>query len=243
MDWLSFSRPLIIGHRGASADAPENTLAAFALAQAQGADGVELDVQLSADGRAVIIHDTTVDRTTNGSGKVSDMTLAELQSLDAGMGQTIPTLDELFEMMGPGILYNVELKPFAVDAAGLATAVADRIQAHNLESQVLVSSFNPLMVRQARQHLTPQTMVAHIWYMKQFKYKYLLAKAEAHHPKHTLVDEAYMAWARKHGWRVHTWAADDPVEAQRLIDLGVNGLITNKPQFLRESLGWVTHES
>ncbi len=243
MDWLSFSRPLIIGHRGASADAPENTLAAFALAQAQGADGVELDAQLSADGRVVIIHDTTVDRTTNGSGKVSELTVAELQTLDAGMGQTIPTLDELFEMMGPDILYNVELKPFAVDADGLATAVAGRIQAHNLASQVLVSSFNPLMVRRARQHLTPQTLAAHLWYKKQFKYKYLLAKAEAHHPKHTLVDEAYMAWARKHGWRVHTWAVDDPAEARRLVDLGVNGLITNKPQFLRESLGWTAYES
>lgn len=240
MDWLSSSRPLIIGHRGASADAPENSLAAFALAKEQGADGVELDVQLSRDDRIVIIHDTTVDRTTNGSGKVSELTLKELQALDAGQGQTIPTLDELLEMLGPSILYNIELKPFAVDADSLATAVADRILAHNLANQVLVSSFNPMMVRRARQHLTPETMVAHIWYKKQFKYKYLLAKAEAHHPKHTLVDEKYMNWARKHGWRVHTWAVDEPEEARRLLDLGVHGLITNKPQFLRESLGWAS---
>ncbi len=243
MDWLSFSRPLIIGHRGASADAPENTLAAFTLAQAQGADGIELDVQLSADGQVVIMHDTTVDRTTNGRGNVSDMTVAQLQTLDAGQGQTVPTLDELFETMGPHILYNVEMKPFAVDAERLATAVASRIRAHNLAAQVLVSSFNPLMVRRARQHLTAQTMVAHLWYKKQFKYKYLLAQAEAHHPQHGLVDAAYMAWARKQGWRVHTWAVDDPAEARRLIDLGVNGLITNKPQFLRESLGWTEHEN
>ena len=79
--WLTATHPLIIGHRGAGADAPENTLAAFALALEQNADGIEFDVQLSADGVPVIIHDDTVDRTCNGTGRVTDLTLAELQAL------------------------------------------------------------------------------------------------------------------------------------------------------------------
>ncbi len=93
MDWLTAAGPLIIGHRGASAYAPENTLAAFGLAVDLGADGIELDVQLTADGRLVIIHDLDVARTTDGQGKVSDLTAPELQAFDAGEGQTIPTLD------------------------------------------------------------------------------------------------------------------------------------------------------
>ncbi|RIK22153.1 MAG: glycerophosphodiester phosphodiesterase, partial [Anaerolineae bacterium] len=107
--WLTADRPLIIGHRGASADAPENTLAAFALALEQNADGIELDVQLSADGVPVIIHDDDVDRTTDGAGRVHDLTLAELRALTIAGEHAIPTLDELFEMLGRRPLYNVEL--------------------------------------------------------------------------------------------------------------------------------------
>ena len=132
LDWSSAQRPLIIGHRGASAAAPENTLAAFALAQAQGADGIELDVQLSADGWPVVMHDSKLERTTNGQGRVQQLSLAQLQELDAGQGQTIPTLDEVFETLGPNFLYNVELKTAAFRDDGLAAAVADRIQAHHV---------------------------------------------------------------------------------------------------------------
>ena len=241
MDWSSAQRPLIIGHRGASADAPENTLAAFALAQAQGADGIEFDVQLSADGWPVIIHDANLARTTNGQGRVQDHTLAQLQALDAGQGQPIPTLDELFETLGPNFLYNVELKTAALRDTGLAAAVADRIQAHHLERQTVVSSFNPLAVRWARRHLTQSTWVAHLSYKPGLTVKYRLSPSQAIHPHYRMVDAAYMAWTKKMGWRVHVWTVDDPAEAQRLADLGVHGIITNKPRLLRETL--FSHEN
>lgn len=236
MDWSSAQRPLIIGHRGASADAPENTLAAFALAQAQGADGIEFDVQLSADGWPVVIHDSQLARTTNGQGLVQQFTLAQLQELDAGEGQSIPTLDELFETLGPNFLYNVELKTAVLRDTGLAAAVADRIQAHHLERQTVVSSFNPLAVRWARRHLTRSTWVAHLSYKSGLKYKYLLASSQAVHPYYRLVDANYMAWAQKMGWRVHVWTVDDLAEAQRLADLGVHAIITNQPKRIRENL-------
>jgi glycerophosphoryl diester phosphodiesterase len=236
LDWSSAQRPLIIGHRGTSAEAPENTLAAFALAQAQGADGIELDVQLSADGWPVVIHDSELERTTSGRGQVQQLTLAQLQELDAGKGQTIPTLDEVFETLGPGFLYNVELKTAALRDTGLAAAVADRIQAHHVENQTIVSSFNPLAVRRARQHLTQSTWVAHLSYTTILKYKYLLAPSQAVHPHYRLVDADYMAWAKKMGWRVHVWTVDDPVEAQRLFDLGVHAIITNQPKLIRNAL-------
>jgi glycerophosphoryl diester phosphodiesterase len=98
--WLeSHTRPLIVGHRGASAHAPENTLAAFRLAREQGADAIELDAKRCASGEVVIMHDATLNRTTNGDGNVHEWSLAELHSLDAGKGERIPTLDEVLELV------------------------------------------------------------------------------------------------------------------------------------------------
>ncbi len=235
MDWLTAKKPLIIGHRGASAYAPENTLAAFELAIEQGADGIELDVQMSVDGRIMVIHDFDSARTTNGQGLVAELTAAELQSFDAGQGQRVPTLDELFETLGPRVLYNIELKYFGWRGRGLETAVADRIESFHLENNVLISSFNPLAIRRARRQLSRSVPVA-ILRRQDFKYGYLLAKSEADHPHFGMVDEAYMAWARKRGYRVNVWTVDEPDEARRLAALGVNGLITNKPDVILDSL-------
>lgn len=237
MDWHTAQTPLIIGHRGASAAAPENTLAAFGLAAEQGADGVELDVRLSADGDVVVIHDATVERTTTGRGKVRALRTAELRALDAGMEQGIPTLDDVFLTFGPSLLYNVELKDFGLSDGGLAIAVADRIEAYHLENQVVVSSFNPLAVRRARKSLSRTTMVAVIWEKGPRWLRHLGVQAEADHPHFSLVDEAYMAWAREKKYRVHVWTVDEPAEAQRLAALGVHGIITNNPALIREALG------
>lgn len=229
MDWLSGPTPLIIAHRGASADAPENTMAAFGLAMEQGAHGIEFDVRLSVDGNVVIMHDATVDRTTNGTGRVSKMSAAALRELDAGGGQPPPTLDDVFEALGPSMLYNVELKEFGLWGKGLEEAVADRIDAYHLHNQVLVSSFNPLAVRRVRRYLSVTTLTGLVWMKGPRTLSHLLASAQADHPHYPLVDEAYMAWARERGLRVHTWTVDEVREARRLVALGVHALITNRP--------------
>lgn len=236
MDWHTGDLPLIIGHRGASASAPENTLAAFGLAAEQGAQGVELDVRMAADGNVVVMHDRTVARTTGGSGTVAGLTTAELRSLDAGLGQPVPTLDDVFQAFGPALLYNVELKEWGVRGRGLEMAVADRIAAYHLENQVVVSSFNPLAVRRARRHLSRTTMTAVIWARRPRWLWHLPAETEADHPHHSLIDEAYMAWALEQGYRVHVWTVDEPGEARRLTRLGVHALITNKPDVISEAL-------
>jgi glycerophosphoryl diester phosphodiesterase len=237
MDWFSVTNPLIIGHRGASADAPENTLAAFQLAQAQGAEGIEFDVQLSADGWPVVMHDDDVARTTDGQGKVSALKLTDLKALTVGTDQQVPTLAEVFETLGPDFLYNVELKDFGVRDSGLATAVADCVRQFGYHHQVLASSFNPIMVRRARQKLAPESGVALIRYQAQMKAGHWLVEATADHPHYSLVNDDYMAWARENNLRVNVWTVDDTAEGRRLIDLGVHGLITNKPGTLREQLG------
>ncbi len=237
MNWqASTSFPLIIGHRGASADAPENTLAAFALALAQGADGVELDVQLSADGQLVVFHDSDVSRMTSGQGKVADLTLAELRRLTMAEEQMIPTLDEVLGEFGRQLLYNIEVKDFGWRNRGTETAVAQTIRAHQLEDRVLLSSFNPLALRRLRAVLPDHLPLALIRADGWLKYGYLLADGVADHPHYALVDETYVAWAKERGYLVNVWTVDAPEEAKRLRALGVNGIITNKPAFIRQQL-------
>ena len=233
MSWLSADRPLIIGHRGAAADAPENTLAAFALALEQGADGIELDVQLCADGVPVIMHDDTVDRTCDGAGRVGDLTLAELQLLTIDGAHPIPTLDDLFATFGRRTLYNVELKALGLDDGGLSAAVARIIAAHGVGEQVLISSFSPFTVRAAQRAMPAGVPVALLRERRVTRLAHALLRAAADHPYYPLVDEALMAWARRRGLRVNVWTVDDPTEARRLIRLGVHGIITNRPGEIR----------
>ncbi len=234
--WLTATHPLILGHRGASADAPENTLAAFALALEQNADGIELDVHLSADGVPVVIHDDTVDRTTDGEGRVADLSLAELRRLTIPGGHTIPTLDEVFETFGRRTLYNVELKGLRIDDGGLSAAVANAIEGHQVGERVLISAFSPFFVRQARRHLPRAVPVAHLRERRSTRVFHRFVRAEADHPAHTLVDESLMEWARREKVRVNVWTVDDPAEARRLLRLGVHGIITNRPGALRQAL-------
>nr|WP_048149033.1 glycerophosphodiester phosphodiesterase family protein [Palaeococcus ferrophilus] len=143
---MADKRIFVLGHRGYSAKYPENTLLAFRKAIEAGADGVELDVWLTRDGEVVVIHDETVDRTSNGSGKVKEMTLDELKSLDFGNGERIPTLEEVFEALPEDAIINVELKD-----ADAAEKAADIIKSHN-PSRVIVSSFLIDALREYRKY-------------------------------------------------------------------------------------------
>jgi len=134
----------IIAHRGASAQAPENTLAAFQLALDLQADGIELDVMLTGDQQVVVIHDEEVDRTTDGSGRVADMTLEEIRQLDAGQGEKVPTLSEVLDRFGGKLLINIELKNYTSIFDPLPVEVSKLIQSYDLVDDVLISSFPSL---------------------------------------------------------------------------------------------------
>ena len=147
----------MIAHRGASLIAPENTLLAFRLAAELGADAIELDVKLTADGHAVIHHDRTLDRTTDGSGPLSAKTLEELQRLDAGShldlkfsGESIPTLRQVFHEIGDRLLMNIELTNYARPFNGLPEVVSRMIFEFDLMGRVLISSFNPIALIKMR---------------------------------------------------------------------------------------------
>ncbi len=240
-------RPLNFAHRGASYEAPENTLAAFLLAAELGADGIEFDVQLSKDGAVVVIHDLALDKTTNGRGPVRARTLAELRALDAGSwfdrtfaGQQIPTLQEVIEAVGSRLLLNIELKAASLRDDGLAAAVVRLIEENNLLDRVVVSSFNPLAVWRVKR-LNPWVSVGLLYapdmpLMQRRPWLRPLLQPEALHPHYTLVDDRYVRWARKRGYRLHVWTVDDPGEMQRLAQQGVDLIITNRPDLLRQVL-------
>jgi len=228
----------VFAHRGASAAAPQNTLAAFRLAAEMGADGIELDVQLCRDGEVMVIHDFTVDGTTDGHGAVRDLTLAQLKELDAGSwfdpifaGERIPTLQEVFDQVGHRLLINVELKSLPGITRGLEGEVVRLIEDHNLAQRVIVSSFNPLAVRKVKKlnptipsallHAPDQPLVLRrVWLSH-------LVRHEFRHPHYSMVDERYLAWARKNGYRINVWTVNHEADMRRLLALGVDGIMTD----------------
>lgn len=241
-------KPLIFAHRGAVEFAPPNTLPAFAKALEMGVDGIELDVHASKDERLVLIHDWTVDATTNATGPVDSFTAAELAAMDAGShfspefaGVGVPTLDELFDLVGDRCIVNVEIKTLDYLTGGktvdpLKAMIRDR----NLYDQVIVSSFNPLpLIRLRREdpriqlgllyHHTLPTSLWETWMSP-------IIKPEALHPHYSLVDEKSMARAKKHNHAVNVWTVNELDEARRLADLGVDAIITDYPDRLMAAL-------
>ncbi|MHB8628322.1 MAG: glycerophosphodiester phosphodiesterase [Aggregatilineales bacterium] len=238
--------PLVFGHRGASFDAPANTLAAFRLARQMGADGVELDTSLTADGVPVVIHDFSVDETTDGTGRVRDFTLAQLKNLDAGSyfdhtfrEERIPTLAEALDEIGPDMVVNIELKSTSWRNHGLESAVLAVIRKMHATRRVLISSFNPFALRRFY-HLAPNIPIGFLYapdtpvYLRLFM---LAIPHQARHPRHDMVSKRFMDWAHGHRYRVNVWTVDNPLRMAALRDLGVDAIITNRPDVLLEVLG------
>lgn len=242
---LDWPRPLILAHRGASAYAPENTLSAFELALEQGAHGVELDVKLSADSKIVVIHDATLDRTTNGQGRVSQLTLAALREVDAGSffsekftGEKIPTLEEVFEAIGQRALINVELTNYKTPRDGLADKVCDLVKRFGLEERVLFSSFLPSNLKRTRKLLpyTPRGLLALGgwigWWARSFGFDF--GDYQALHPHMSDVTVQQIARVHRLKRRIHVYTVNAADDIRRLINWDVDGIITDDPNLAKE---------
>ncbi len=242
---MASGETLLFAHRGAMASAPMNTMAAFELAVEQGADGIELDVQLSRDGHVAVLHDFSLDATTDGGGPLAQKSLSELQGLDAGgwfssefAGEGIPTLAQVFASLGDRTLFNVEIKSGGASSSKLAEQVAACIRRFSVDERVVVSSFDPTILLNFRR-LMPAVMIGFLYDAALKPEYYIPLKKLAHearHPRHELVDETYMGWARENNYYVNTWTVNEPRRAVELRSLGVNAIISDDPKLLVAAL-------
>lgn len=240
---MSQDKILIIAHRGTSSEAPENTLAAFRLALEQGCNAIELDIHLSADRRVIVCHDATIDRTTNGSGAIAEMTAEELQRYDAGSwygksfaGERLPLLDEVLDLVPASVGINIEIK--SDKHPDVVETLLALLHARNRLDSVFFSSFgHDCLLRLKRK--SPASRIG-LLYEEDADYPSFFERQQtegyALHPYHKCVNEAYVAEAKKHGLQIYPWTVDDPDRMKELIRAGVSGIITNRPKLLRELL-------
>ncbi len=246
--WNDLPRPLVIAHRGDKAYAPENTLAAFRQAAEKGAHGIEFDVKLTADGRVIVLHDQTVDRTTNGHGNVARLSLAALRTLEANVqfpgqfpGERVPTLEEVFEGVGQRLHMNVELTNYATPGDSLVEKVAALVKKHGLEARVLFSSFLVTNLKKAytllpdvpRGLLTYSGMLG--WWGRKFGWHDKIYSAL--HPYLTDTDQGMVDRVHAEGKRLHVWTVNQESDLKHMIGLGVDGIITDDPAKALHFLG------
>jgi glycerophosphoryl diester phosphodiesterase len=234
-------RPVIGAHRGASARAPENTLAAFGAALEDGAELIELDVHLSRDGRLAVIHDEETRRTTGTAGVVAELSMAELRRLDAGRhkgrhwaGEPIPELGDVFAAMHGHLLVNVEVKSGVAAVPVLAQCVAE----HDMADAVIVSSFDPAVVC-AVAALGP-SLLAGLLVDRPVPDPVAAARAcGAHllHVKHTYLTAALVDLLHQAGLGALAWTVNAPGEMRRLAALGVDAILSDDPRRLRTVIG------
>ncbi len=245
------AKPAVLGHRGFSSIAPENTMSAFEACRRESIPGIELDVHRCASGEVVVIHDHQLKRTTGAEGTVEESSFAKLRSLDAGSffspefaGERIPLLQEVFETFGSSMYFDVELKYQGRDDIGLGKRVSELISSYGLASQVLVSSFNPFQIRHFEKHARGAVPTAVIFAVDpevpkrlQRGQGRLFTHASVLKPKYSQVTEAWFArYHDRKSYGVFTWTVDDPEEIRRLARLGVEGIISNDPKQTMEVL-------
>ena len=217
---------IIFGHRGAPGypRRAENTIASFKKALQYGATGLELDVRLAGDGRLVVIHDETVDRTTNGSGRVRDLTYEELRQFDAGYGEPIPLLTDVLDEFGAQCLLNIELKD-----PGIARDVKRLVLERQLEPHVIVSAFDWEELRPLIPEVPIGLLSSRLWNLVRRAQE---LGASAIHPRRNIVTKRLIGKARDAKLRVHVWTVNDEATMRHLINLGVDGIITDAPSLL-----------
>jgi glycerophosphoryl diester phosphodiesterase len=233
----------VYAHRGASGLYPENTMLAFRKALEAGSDGIELDVHLSADKEVVIIHDETLERTTDGSGRVCDKSLAELRTLNAAhFWQTgehyeaIPTFEEYCAWVATtDLVTNIEIKSGIIYYPELEAKILKIVAAHRLEERIIISSFNHLSLI-AVKRINPAIRCAALTFgvgLENAGYCSQAFDLEFYHPQFTAIDAQRIAECHNHGVKVNVWTVDSMRELQQCFAWGCDGVITNFPEVCR----------
>lgn len=230
---------VVCAHRGSSATHPENTLSAFREAFRLGVDMIELDVAMTLDGALVVLHDATVDRTTDGSGKVHELTLAYVQSLDAGSkraaafaGERVPTLGEVLDETPQGCRINVHVKPFAPSVPRLVEAVVGQIVGRGLlRTAYVTADANEVKLASGADHrVTTCNLTGQIGDGTGYIALSRTLGCTICQPNNGIVTREFCQAAHRAGLEIHPFYADDETEMARLIECGVDGILTNCPE-------------
>lgn len=229
------SRPLVIGHRGASGHMPENTLASFERALKMGADMIELDVHPCKDGDLVVMHDETVDRTTDGSGRISEMSLDEIRSLDAaaksqlGAREPVPTFAEVLERLPDQTPLAVEVKHGSSVYPGVEKRVIQELREHGAEGRVELMSFDLECLKNLKTADSALT-TGFIFTGNMAAFADLLkAEVDALHGRWNFLTKEQIDHTRELGLSSFVWTVDSPAEIGRALELGADGVVTNFP--------------
>ena len=240
------TKPLVWAHRGASGYAPENTLEAFALAITQGADGIELDVQLTKDDQIVVIHDETIDRTSDGKGWVKDYTLEELRAFNYNRTKPeykhadIPTMREVFELLKPtGLFINIEIKTGVVFYEKIEEKILALTKEMGMEDRVCYSSFNHYTVTRIHE-LKPDAEVGFLYAdgpidMPSYGVKH---GVNALHPAlYNLQYDGFVKECKEKGLKLNVWTVNERPYMEMCCQYGVDAIITNYPDIAKEVVG------
>jgi glycerophosphoryl diester phosphodiesterase len=263
-EFFKHTRPLVIAHQGGELLAPSNTMTAFTNAADLGVDVIETDIHITKDGHLVTIHDPTVDRTTNGKGKVEELTLEEIQSLDAGYyfkdlegiqsfrgkGVYIPTVEEVFQAFGD-LKIEIEIKddnpPERIEE--IASKLWDLIEKYQMEDKILIGSFNQEIVETFERYAKGRVAIlagreevkSFVVFHKFFLRNLYVPKVDVFQipmedSGFDLTDQRLINGAHRLGMEIHYWTIDDPADMEKLIDAGADGILTNRPDLLLKLL-------
>lgn len=237
-------RPSVWAHRGASGYAPENTLAAFSKAASLGAEGIELDVQLTKDGEIVVCHDEKIDRTSNGKGLIKDFTLAELKELDFSYkfkeefpGEKIPTMREVFELLKPtNLTINIELKTGIIFYPNIEEMILTLTKEFGMEDRVLYSSFNHYTAKRIKA-LDPSAKVGFLYAdgtIDMPTYGKTHGVDALHPALYNIQFPGFMEECAKNDLEVNVWTVNTEEFAGMACQAGVNAIITNYPDMVQD---------
>lgn len=236
--------PRAFAHRGGLEEAPENTLGAFRHAASLGFSYLETDVHLTADGGLVAFHDERLDRVTDGTGRISELTLAEVRAARIDGTERVPLLDELLEEL-PDARFNIDAKDDRV-----VVALVHAIRRHGALDRVCVGAFSDERIRRLRRlggpglcttagpRETARAVAAARWGRSRTggTPPYHCLQVPVRYRNVEVVTPAFVDVAHARGCEVHVWTIDDPTEMERLLDLGVDGIMTDRPSVLRDVL-------
>lgn len=253
---FSKTGPLVFAHRGASAQAPENTMAAFELARRLGAHGIELDVRLCGSGEILVCHDADLVRTGAVGLLLAETPWSDLSTVDVGSwfapdfaSERIPRLSEVFETFGESLYYDIEVKHYGRERGPTEAALVQLIRQHNLAHRAVVSSFDPMILARMRK-LAPEIPRSVIYSNNESVPRYLrggqarlMSGSAMIKPSFGLVNRNLMRANRLRGGYVLPWTVDDPEVARDLVAQGCGGVITNEPARILGALAQTPHEA